>query len=68
MGLKREFQCNLLPAMCKNDTAIAEKLSGACASKMFARELRDNGGNGVGTIFGSVLTVLLGLLASTLLY
>ena len=64
VGLKREFQCNLLPAMCKNDTAIMDEYSQACATPTFARALRSS--NGVGLLSGSVFSVLLGLLSASL--
>ena len=67
VGLKREFQCNLLPAVCKNDTTIMDQYSSACAIPTFDRALRQDG-NGAGLLTGSLASVLLGLLSASLFF
>ncbi|KAK3577918.1 hypothetical protein CHS0354_015468 [Potamilus streckersoni] len=40
IGLKNEFECNLLPSRCRRDATLQSKLQQTCAIQNFARELR----------------------------
>ncbi|XP_045161155.2 uncharacterized protein LOC123526175 [Mercenaria mercenaria] len=57
VGLKTEYQCNLLPAKCKNDSVINNLYMQACADTAFARELR-NTDSGAASVLTGVSTIL----------
>ncbi|XP_060578882.1 uncharacterized protein LOC132735878 [Ruditapes philippinarum] len=68
VGLKTEYQCNLLPANCKNDSSIKDIYLQACAEKAFARELRSTQSGAVSLVSGAsaVISTLLSVFVMTL--
>lgn len=57
VGLKTEYQCNLLPEKCKTDPQISDLYKSACAESSFARELRDTD-SGASSVFYGITSVL----------
>ncbi|KAL4220840.1 hypothetical protein ACF0H5_019108 [Mactra antiquata] len=49
VGLKTEYQCNLLPEQCKTDPEISDLYRSACAENLFARGLRVTGSDSSGS-------------------
>jgi len=60
IGLKNEFECNLLPVACKNDVAVHRRLQQTCAVEKFERQLRSGSQTrfSLSSVVMSVLSVL----------
>lgn len=57
VGLKNEFECNLLPTRCKNNPILQGRLQQTCAIPKFERHLR-SGAERILSISGIVMAVL----------
>ncbi|XP_052212646.1 uncharacterized protein LOC127831667 [Dreissena polymorpha] len=62
IGLKLEFECNVLPSTCKNDVIIQRRLQQTCALQSFARHLRSGS-----TRMSVVLSVTVSILSTFIL-
>ena len=57
VGLKNEFECNLLPTRCQNEPVFQSRLRQTCSVSSFQRQFR-NGGSSTRTTSGIVMTLI----------
>ncbi|XP_052820402.1 uncharacterized protein LOC128246250 [Mya arenaria] len=63
VGLKHEFECNLLPSSCKNDGMVQRRLQQTCAIARFQRQLRSGSSRSfkIASVAMTILSLVFGV-------